>query len=361
MLPVSLQSLRARLALFFAALIAVVLLGFGSAVYIAAVIMEAQETESQAEKDHELTQVRHLLYVSLGVGIPLGAVLAALGSTWMTRRTLRAMSDIVATASVLRPDGLSQRIPLHAADDLEIVRLVGSLNHMIERVDRSLTGLRRFTQDAAHELRTPLAALRSRLEIALRKSRDAAEFRALVEETLEELDALHRLLDALLLLARSDAGELPVTKQEVVLHSLFEEVISLYDAIAAERAQQLCMECPEPLALWTDKLLLSRGLANLVDNACKFTPAGGRIVICAEQQGAEVWIRVSDSGPGISAADSERIFERFFRSAEHRGSTAGFGLGLSLCREFVSALGGQIQLQRSRAGGTEAAIILPSR
>ena len=99
------RSLRTRLAVFFAALIAAVLLAFGSAVYVAAVVMEAHETESQTEKEHELRQVRHLLYVSLSLGIPLGAVLAALGSYWMTRRTLRAMSDIVETASALAPDG----------------------------------------------------------------------------------------------------------------------------------------------------------------------------------------------------------------------------------------------------------------
>jgi two-component system OmpR family sensor kinase len=256
---------------------------------------------------------------------------------------------------------LSQRIPLEQTDDLEIQRLVGSLNHMIARVERAVTGLRRFTQDAAHELRTPLAALRSRLEIALRKSRDAAAFRGLVEETLEELDALHRLVDALLLLARSDAGELPVTNQSVELRALIDEVISLYDAIAAEHAQQLFVDCSPSLVLWTDKLLLSRGLANLVDNACKFTPPGGRIGISAVQQGDAVCIRVSDSGPGISVADSQRIFERFFRGDEHRGRTAGFGLGLSLCREFVGALGGQIELARSPEGGTQASIMVPIR
>lgn len=351
--PLSLRSLRARLAVFFAALIAVTLILFGSAVYIAAVVMESHEIESQAEKERELRQVRHLLYVSLGLGIPFGAVLAALGSNWMTRRTLRAMSDIVQTASVLAPDSLSQRIPLRAEEDVEIRRLVGALNHMLERVERAVSGLQRFTQDAAHELRTPLSALRTRLEIALRKSRDAITFQTLIEETLEALDAQHRLVDALLLLARSDAGELPVKRQPVVLHALIAEVVSLYEAIAKEHRQHLCMRCPQELVLLTDKLLLSRTLANLLDNACKYTPQGGHIVVQVEKRAADVCIRVSDTGMGIPPADTERVFERFFRGDSHRGSTSGFGLGLSIAREFVCALGGQLSLHPSARLGAE--------
>ena len=354
----SFRSLRTRLAVFFAALIATVLLAFGSAVYVAAVVMEAHETESQTEKEHELRQVRHLLYVSLSLGIPLGAVFSALGSYWMTRRTLRAMSDIVETASALAPDGLNQRIPLHPEDDVEIRRLVGSLNHMLARVERAVSGLRRFTQDAAHEMRTPIAALRTRLEIALRKSRDEITLVTLIEETLEELDAQQQLVEALLLLARSDAGELQVKRQPVVLHELIADVVSLYEAIAEEQSQQVILTCPQDLVLCTDKLLLCRVLANLVDNACKYTPRGGHIVIEGYRQSTDICICVSDSGPGILPKDAERIFERFFRGDSHRGSFSGFGLGLSIARELVSALGGRMSHKASASGGTVFQIII---
>jgi len=354
----SFRSLRSRLAVFFAALIAAVLLAFGSAVYVVAAVMESHETESQTEKDRELRQVRHLLYVSLSLGIPLGAVLAAIGSNWMTRRTLRAMSDIVATASVLAPDSLDQRIPLRPEDDVEIIRLVGSLNHMLARVERAVSGLRRFTQDAAHELRTPIAVLRTRLEIALRKSRDEITLQTLIEETLEELDAQQQLVDALLLLARSDAGELQVKHQPVVLNELIEDVVSLYEAIAKEESQQIFLKCPQDIVLCTDKLLLYRALANLLDNACKYTPREGRISIEVHRQNTDLCICVSDSGPGILPTDAERIFERFFRADSHRGSTSGFGLGLSIAHEFVSALGGRLSQKPSASGGTVFQIII---
>lgn len=359
--PTRLRSLRARLAGFFAVLIVAVLLCFGATVYVAAVAIEAGEIEPQAERDRELAQVRHLLYLSLGVGVPLAVAMAALGSAWMTRRTLRALSDIVCSAGRFDATHLSQRLPVQPHDDREIHQLVGALNQMLARTDRAVSGLRRFTQDAAHELRTPLAASMNRLEIALHHPRDTSSLRGTMADVLEDLSALQRLVEALLLLARSDAGELPVQPAPTALLPLLHGVGSLYAGVAEERHLTLQIHCPETIWLHTDKMLLGRTLANLLDNACKFTPAGGSVVLAATQHEKVVTIRVRDAGPGLPPDEEGRLFERFYRAAAHRGSVPGFGLGLALVREFTQALGGHVDLKsRADGPGCEARIVLPA-
>lgn len=354
----SLHSLRGRLASFFAGVIAIILIVFAGAVYFTARTIEAEESEPQVEKDRELAHVRRLLFASLALGIPLGAGLAALGSAWMTRRSLRAMAAVVSTAGELHVDRLHQRIPIDPHDDVELKQMINALNQMLERVDRAVSGLRRFTQDAAHELRTPLAGLLSRLEICLRQGRDASSLRTTIEATLEDLAALQQLVEALLLLARSDAGELAVCRRDLLLRPLLCDLASLYSGIADERGLRLQLECGETLTLHSDGVLLGRAIANLLDNACKFSPDGGEIRLCAKREADQIQITVQDQGPGIPPQDCERVFERFYRSDEHRGHTAGFGLGLALTRDFVLALGGTVQLGRGPGGGTEAIVRL---
>lgn len=355
----NLRSLRVRVAAFFAVLISVLLMGFGGAVYVTARIIEAQEVEPQADKERELALVRRLLLLSLGMGIPLGGILAAAGSAWMTRRTLRAIGDIVRVASEVGPERLSQRLPLHAQDDAEIRSLVAALNQMLERVEQSVTALRRFTADAAHELRTPLAVLCSRLEIALRRPRDEAQLRGTMEETLEGLSSLCRLVELLLTLARSDAGELACVRGPVNIHTLLLQLVSLYEGVASERELVLQLDCDSQLTISTDVLLLHRAVANLLDNACKFALPGGTVCLQATQFDEALWLRISDNGPGFVEPDPERLFERFYRCESHRGVVDGFGLGLPLVRELVRVLGGAVSLRRLDSGGTEAAIRLP--
>jgi heavy metal sensor kinase len=359
--PLSLHSLRVRLAVFFAALITVALLVFGGAVYVAAEAIEAEEVEPLEEKQRELLRVRRLLLSALAAGIPVVVLLAAAGSTWMTRRTMQALGEIVRTASEVSPERLGQRLPLGPKDDAELQGLVLALNQMLDRVERAVTGLRRFTSDAAHELRTPLAALMSRLEIALCKPREAEQLRAIMAETLEGLSSLSRLVETLLILARSDSGELHLSLEQIPLSDLLSDVLSLYEGMATERELSLRVDCEPLLSVRSDRLLLHRAVANLVDNACKFSPRGGAITVTAHQpEGGRIEVSVTDSGPGFPESDRERLFERFYRGDLHRGSTEGFGLGLALTREFVSVLGGKVSLRSRKGGGTDASILLPT-
>lgn len=354
-----LLSLRVRLGLFYAGLITLALLLFGAAVYVTAVVSEAEEDEPQADKDREIAAIRQRLLIALGAGIPAAVLVAGVGSSFMTRRTLRALGDIVATANTVGPDRLHPRLPSDERDDAEIQHLTFALNQMLDRVDRAVTGLRRFTADAAHELRTPLSSLLGAIEICLRRPRDSDALRAVLEDTMLGLGSLARLVEVLLMLARSDAGELPIARKEVDLEALLATVISPYEGVAAELGLTLRRASPPPgLRLSTDALLLGRALANLLDNACKFTPTGGTVEVLARASGDSIEVVVRDSGPGLSEQDQDQLFQRFYRGAAHRGSTEGFGVGLALSREFISALGGSLRLSNRASGGTEAIVTL---
>lgn len=363
-----LHSLRGRLALFYAAMTTCVLLLFATMIYGTAVFIEEQEDEPVIEKERELSAFRHLMFLSLGAAIPLSVVLSTLGSSLMTRRTVKALSDLVEVASKVGPEELGHRLKEHPATDAEIQRLIHVLNQMLDRVDRCVTSLRRFTSDAAHELRTPLADLMGRLEISLRRPRDNEALRLTMEETLEGLGRLMRLTEILLTLARTDSGELPVSQRTHLLGPLLDEVLGLYEGVAAENGVLLRMECDPRLHIETDALLFHRALANLVENAIKFSPPGEVVVVRAEpleradptREGSvrELQVVVTDSGPGLGDEDPERLFARFYRSPSHRGSIDGFGLGLALTRSFVTALGGTVEL-RSTPHGTTATLCLP--
>lgn len=355
----NLHSLRGRLTAFFAALIAAILILHTVSLYLTAVALEDEEAEPQADKDRELARVRRFLLGSLGLGIPLGGALALLGSVWMTRRTLRSLTGVVQAASALSPEHLDQRFPTSPSDDAELQPLLTTLNHMLSRLDRAVSGLRRFTHDAAHELRTPLSALHARIEIALRHPRDATTLRTTLEESLEDLADLQALVEALLLLSRTDAGELPVRAQAVPLSPLLQDLASLYSGVVGERSLDLSIDCPAALSLVTDKLLLGRALANLIDNACKFSPPGGQIYVGVRRQPPHIVITLRDQGPGIPPAELGRVGERFFRGAAHRGDTPGYGLGLALTHEFVAALGGCLTLDSQPGRGTEVRLQLP--
>jgi heavy metal sensor kinase len=354
-----LDTLRLRLSVFYAGFLTVALLLFSAVVYSALVMAEAEENEPEADKDREIQAIRHRMLTAVAAGVPIATLLAALSSSFMTRRTLRILGDIVRTAGEVGPEQLEARIPCDPDADIEIQRLVHSLNGMLERIDRAVNGLRRFTADAAHELRTPLASIMGELEICLRRPRDETVLRTVMESSLEELQRLGQLVDILLMLARSDAGELPMTASSVDVKQLVAQVAAPYEELATEWNLELRLPQGSPLQVRTDPLLLSRAVANLLDNACKFSKPGGYVQVDCVQRENNIEISVADTGPGLSEQDQQNIFKRFYRSAKHRGSVEGFGLGLALTREFINALHGQVTLKNREGGGVQACIILP--
>lgn len=360
----SLRGLRLRLVLLFAGVLTAALLAFSGTVYVAAVVAEAAEDESESEKQRELAAVRHLLAIAMLAGIPVAVTAAVGGAHLLSRHALASIGHIVRTANMLTLENLDARIASDPSAGREIEELVAALNAMLARIAHAATSLRRFIADAAHELRTPLAVLSSEIEVCLHGPREPETLRDTLGASLEGLGHLSRLVDILLTLARSDAGELPVTPTEVDAAALVAQIAAPFEDVAAERGIRLIPELPDPpaqpgYALRTDPLLLGRALANLLDNACKFCPSGGTIALRLRCTPAAVDLAVQDSGPGMSADDLARACDRFYRAPIHRGSTDGFGLGLALTREFMRALGGTLTLRLAPPCGTEAILTLP--
>lgn len=360
-----LRALRNRLVLFFAGVLTATLLVFGGTVYLAAVVAEAREDEPDHEKERELAAVRHLLALALLAGIPVALAASLGGAHLLSRHALATVGRIVRTANTLTLENLDARIPSAPHAGHEIEELIASLNAMLERISRAANSLRRFTADAAHELRTPLAVLSSEIEVCLHRPRDPETLHETLVTTLEGLGRLSRLVDVLLTLARSDAGELPVMRSEIDPAALLAQIAAPFEDVAAEREVLFVLASPEPTdparRLQTDPLLLGRAIANLLDNACKFCSAGGTITVFLRSDPDATEITVRDSGPGMSAEDLARACDRFYRSPGHRGSTDGFGLGLALTREFMQVLGGRLILRSASPHGTEAILSLPTR
>src|SRR5206468_2225091 len=211
----------------------------------------------------------------------------------------------------IRAEDLSRRLERRGTQD-EIDRLADTLNAMLARLEAAFGEMQRFTADAAHELRTPLTALRGGIEIALRAPRSPDEYRRVLASSIEEVDQLIRLAEDLLLLSRSTVG-LTATRQPVDLESVCLEALELGVRLAKGKGVTVSMGATAPAMVQGDAAALRRALLNLVDNAVKYTPAGGSVVISLERTGEHVALVVEDTGIGIDSTDTRRIFEPFVR------------------------------------------------
>jgi two-component system OmpR family sensor kinase len=356
------RSLPVRLGGFFAVVITVTLLLFSASIYTVAQLTEDDEDDEYEYTERELAEEREHLLTTIAIALPASLAVAIGGGFILARRALKSLETVIRIAEHTSVENLGERIPEFRGAGEEVERLVAASNAMLDRIERAVSGLRRFTADAAHELRTPLAVLMGRLELSLRRPRDVEELRGTIETTLEELERLTRLVEVLLTLARSDAGDIAVSEVPVHVETFLEQVTSPYEAVAAERGLRLCLlsTAPPELVVRIDPLLLGRVLANLLDNACKFTPGGGDVELRTSYGPRGLCIVVSDSGPGLPEHERARIFERFFRSPSVRGSIEGFGLGLPLAQDLTRAMGGELTLLPTPVGAAFV-VELPAR
>ena len=295
---------------------------------------------------------------TLLVLVPLGVVLSAVGGWMLARRALRPVDRMSQSALQISAEDLSRRLELRGTQD-EIDRLADTLNAMLARLQAAFTGMQRFTADAAHELRTPLTALRGGIEIALRAERSPDEYRRVLTSSIEEVDQLIRLAEDLLLLSRSTVG-LEATRQPVDLEPLCLEALEIGVRLAKGKGVTVSMGATSPAVVRGDAGALRRALLNLVDNAVKYTPAGGSVTISLEHTAAAATIAVEDTGVGIDPADAERIFEPFVRlDAGRNRDTGGSGLGLAIARSIVRAHDGTLEVESRAGGGCRFTIRLP--
>jgi heavy metal sensor kinase len=301
-----------------------------------------------------------LRYVeTLLVLVPLGAVLSAAGGWLLARRALRPVDRMSQSALRISAEDLSRRLERRGTQD-EIDRLADTLNAMLARLEAAFGEMQRFTADAAHELRTPLTALRGGIEIALRAERSPDEYRRVLASSIEEVDQLIRLAEDLLLLSRSTVG-LSAARQPVDLEPLCLEALELGVRLAKGKGVNVSMGATVPAIVHGDAGALRRVLLNLVDNAVKYTPAGGSVVISLALVADSVALVVEDTGIGIDPADAKRIFEPFLRlDAGRNRDTGGSGLGLAIARSIVLAHGGTLEVDNRPGGGSRFTINLPA-
>ena len=275
---------------------------------------------------------------------------------WLAARALTPLVTVAGELAEIRPGDLSRRLPLPSVDD-ELCSLIRAINMLLERVERSSSAERRFAADAAHELRTPLAVLRTGIEVALRHDRGSAEYKRALNTALRDVVAVSAMADDLLTLTRLDQ-EMSTGREPIELRGLTREVLDAIEPLAASKRLMIVTDLPEGASVMGNRDHLRRLIINLLDNAVKFTPEGGRIAVALESHDCMMKLRIADSGPGISTEDLPFIFQRFFRGRQGR-CEQGKGLGLSLCREIVELHGGEISASNGPAGGAEFTIMLP--
>jgi heavy metal sensor kinase len=297
--------------------------------------------------------LRRYLQIVLAL-VPVGVLLAAAGGAVIARAALRPVDEMARAARRITAEALNERIaPRGAGDELDY--LADTINGMLARLEGAFGQLRRFTADAAHELRTPLTILKGEIEVALRAERTQAEYRRVLETSLEEVDRLIRVAEDLLLLSRA-AGATGLRRDRVELEPLVLEALDAGVRLGARRGVSVSLGGMAPAAVVGDAGALGRALLNLVENAVKYTPPGGRVTLSLERGEGSARIVVEDTGIGIHPADQERIFEPFFRGA---GDKHGSGLGLAIVKGFVEANGGHVHVESLPGQGSSFVVALP--
>jgi two-component system, OmpR family, sensor kinase len=290
----------------------------------------------------------HLLR-ELALAGPLALVLAALAGYGLAAAALRPVEAIRVRAQAISASTPGARLPELQSRD-EISRLADTLNAMLARLEAAIAHERRFIADASHELRTPLALLKTELEVALRRRRTREELEQALRSASEETDRLTRLAEDLLLIARSDAGELRVRRERVAAADVIDDVARRFRGLVREKGRSLELVPPNGLLLDADPARLEQALGNLVDNA--LIHGAGRIVLSAEPRGDLVALHVQDDGPGFPPDFIPGAFDRFSRSDEAR-SGGGSGLGLSIVDLIAAAHGGGVGARNRDEGGAD--------
>lgn len=291
---------------------------------------------------------------------PIGVVISILGALVISTRALAPLSKIIDLADKLRPNELSRRLPSPGVDD-EIGRLVRTLNRMIGRIQESFEAMKRFTSDASHELRNPLATLRNTVDVTLEMPRTSEEKDEALRSIGEEVDRIRSLVEDLLLLARADSGRVVMEMKPMSLAFLLEAQVEAYQPLAQERDIRLDLAPLLPDEVLGNERWLLQVVGNLLSNALNYTPVGGHVTVTMARGDAALSFSVLDSGPGIPDEDLDRVFQRFFRSDPARswGHVQGQGLGLAIAAWVVEEHQGRIEAANRLEGGARFTVMLP--
>lgn len=299
------------------------------------------------------TRQRSLALALLVAGL-LVLPIAGAGSAMLTRRAVDPLERLSSSISDLEASHLNVRLTLPGAP-LEITRLVDEFNALLVRLDQSVEHMQRLTADASHELRTPLTAMRTGVEVFLRRDRSAAEARSLLEELTLEIDRIQHSIESLLAMTHAQTkSALRASWQEVDLSAEALRAVSSLSRLAESTGSRFELDVEPGLLVHGDPNLLRLLISNLLHNALKFTARGSPVGLTVRRDDPTVRVEVTDYGPGVAEADQPFVFDRFYRPAGAAGDSEGSGLGLSIVRWVAEVHGGEVRL-RSHAGQRGAA------
>jgi heavy metal sensor kinase len=315
---------------------------------------------SMASVDEDIAKVTQIMTI---VGL-LIMLIAPLGGFWLSGRATHPLAQIIHTADRLRPRRMEERLPIRGTGD-ELDQLSTTINRFLDLIADYLDRNREFVANAAHELRSPLAAIQSSVEVALNSDRSIDEYKDLLSDIVDECSSLGSLVNQLLLLAESDAGSMQIDSKSVALDGLTRHSVDMFRGAAEERGVELRFGRLDALPVRGDAQRLQQVVNNLIDNAVKFTPADGTVTVDLVHDRArqKAIVSVRDTGMGISPLDLPHVFERFYRgdkSRQRESEIGGTGLGLSICQSIVHAHGGKIEIQSAPGQGATAIVTLPA-
>ncbi len=302
-------------------------------------------------------QLRRLLTDALLWALVIVAAMATAGALLVRSLLRRTLANVSATATAIAAGDFAQRVKLTGRGD-EFDQLAEVINDMLDRIGRLMDGVRQVSNSIAHDLRTPITRARTRLEDAALHAGTQEDLRAAIERAIADLDGIVAVFQALLRISEIEAGSRRSAFAPLDVAPLLADVAELYGAVAEEQNVTVAVEAPDHLPAYGDRDLIQQAIANLVDNAVKFSPAGGTVRLRAGPLGTGLEIAVIDEGPGIPLNDRKRAPERFFRGEAAR-STPGAGLGLALVQAVAQLHGGMLHLADA-APGLAATLLLPT-
>jgi heavy metal sensor kinase len=318
------------------------------------IILASQPLEAVED---ELESLREILYLAT----PAVLLVAGLGGWFLARQGLAPVGAMAKRARQLGAGSLDRQLPVANPRD-ELGQLATSFNELLSRLDAAFDEQRRFMADASHELRTPLSVMSTAAGVTLKKEHRAEEeYREALQMMAEQTRRLSRIVQDMFILARADAGHYPLQKRALYLNDLIGEVARAGGLLASDKSVSVELSNLPEAAFHGDEDLLRQMVMNLVDNAVKFTPAGGTVRLGLARRGGEYLLSVSDTGPGIPAEARPHVFERFYRAdkARSRSEDGGAGLGLAIARWIAQAHDGDLRLDDSDAAGATFTIRLP--
>lgn len=295
---------------------------------------------------------RHILH-GMAVMVLISSailILASLfGSLFISRTILNTTSRISRTARRIADGNFGERLKILPSDSNEMQELANNLNHMLERIDNLITSQRQVTNNIAHDLRSPLNRLRSRMEVALiDRNRSATELREVIADSIEDAEHLLQTFSAMLTIAQVESRARD-DFENTSLSQICEDLAEMYDVLAEDGLHTFAADISNNLRVMGNRQLIAQAITNLLDNAVKYTPEGGNITLDLKQQGKSLIVGVGDNGHGIPPEDRERVLKRFVRLDTAR-STPGNGLGLSMVTAIINLHGGEIKLMDNQPG-----------